>query len=91
MANNTTGNPWVLTDAASIKTTPIKIVFMEWIPNAEADDLTILDVGGNTIWDKDALGGGTAATERFAPGKAVKRNGFNLSVIDGGTLYVHVE
>lgn len=89
MPNNTTGNPWVLDTAAVITTNPLRIIYMEWIPNAAADDLTILDTGGNIIWDVDALTGGTAGKEIFAPSKAYVSNGFNLSVIDGGTLYVY--
>ena len=87
--NNTTGNPWVLDTAASIKTTPVKILRMEWIPNAAADDLTIIDVSGNTIWDRDALTGGTPGIEIF--NGPFRSNGFNLSVIDGGTLYVYIK
>ena len=91
MANNTKGNPWVLDTAAVIKTTPTTILGMEWFPNAADDDLTILDVGGNTIWDRDALTGGTAGSEKFTPAGKFKANGFNLSVIDGGTLYVYLK
>ena len=91
MANNTKGNPWILDTAASIQTTPVTILCMEWFPNASNDDLTILDVGGNTIWDRDALAGGTAGTEKFEPSRPFKANGFNLSVIDGGTLYVYIK
>ena len=91
MANNTAGNPWVLDTAASIKTTPVRILFMEWIPNAAANDLTIIDVSGNTIWDRDALAGGTPGIEAFVPPEMYTANGFNLSVIDGGTLYVYIK
>ena len=90
MANNTKGNPWVLDMAGSIKTSWVTINWMFWIPNAASDDLTILDVGGNTIWDVDALTGGIAGKEEFHLSKPYKANGFNLSVIDGGTLYVYI-
>ena len=91
MANNTTGNPWVLDTAANITTGKVKIIYMEWVPNAAANDLTIIDKAGNTIWDRDALTGGTAGMEKFQPPTGFRANGFNLSVIDGGTLYVYVE
>ena len=89
MANNKKGNPWILTDAENITSNPQKINYMEWIPNAAADDLTILDCAGNTIWDVDAIAPGTAGKEKFDPGEIYIANGFNLSVIDGGTLYVY--
>ena len=88
MANNISGNPWILDTAESIKTTPVKILYMEWVPNAAADDLTIVDVVGNVIWDRDALAGGTPGIETFPN---YRSNGFNLSVIDGGKLYVYIQ
>ena len=91
MSNDTTGNPWVLDTAASIKTTPVKITYMYWVPNAAANDLTIISVSGGTIWDMDALTGGTPGIEKFDPQDPYKANGFNLSVIDGGTLYVYIK
>jgi len=89
MANNTTGNPWVLDTAATISINPVPINYMEWVPGDAGDDLTITDIGGNTIWDRDALTGGNAGMEFFNPARAYKSNGFILSVIDGGTLYVY--
>lgn len=91
MANNTTGNPWILDTAGVITTQPVNVITMEWVPNAADDDLTINDTSGNVIWDRDALTGGTAGMEKFGPSKFFRANGFNLSVIDGGTLYVYVK
>ncbi len=90
MANNINGNPWILDSAAVIKTTPVNINTMEWIPNATSDNLTILDNAGNEFWDVDALTGGTAGKETFKLSRPIKVNGFNLSVIDGGTLRVYI-
>lgn len=89
MANDSTSNPWVLDTAAVIRTGPVKIKKMIYKPSASADDMTIIDNGGKTIWDVNALAAAEAGNEEFTIDDYVA-NGFNLSVIDGGTLYVYI-
>ena len=90
MANDTTANPWVLDTAGVISTGLVTILEMLYKPSAAADDLTVLDNGGKTIWDVNALAAAEVGNETFSvPGYTA--NGFNLSVIDGGTLYVWIK
>jgi hypothetical protein len=89
MANNLTGNPWVVTDAAVVTTGPVKILKAEWQEPTAGNDLTILDNSGNTIYDDNAIAGGTGI--RLEVKISGLMNGFNVSVIDGGTLYVYVQ
>jgi hypothetical protein len=90
MANNLTGNPLVVDTAAALISGMATILAMEWIPNAAADDLTVTDGTGKTIWDVDALTGGTAGKEKFPLDRFVC-TGLTVSVIDGGTLYVYIK
>lgn len=89
MANDITKNPWVLDTAADITAEKIVITKMVWKPNAAANDLTVLDHEGGTKWDVDALAAAPAGNEFFDIAEPMVFYGFNLSVIDGGTLYVY--
>ena len=93
MSNTYGSNHWVLDTAGTVGGTEesTNITLMEWVPNAAADDLTILDAEGIIVWDVNALTGGTAGKETFRPAKRHRVVGFNLSVIDGGTLTVYFE
>jgi len=91
MANAYTGNPWILDEAATIKTSGVSIQKMEWIPNAAADDLTVKDGAALIVWDVDALTGGTAGKEVIDFPGVLHINGFELDTIDGGTLYVYIK
>lgn len=90
MANNTTGRVWEIDTAAEIITNGmVKVIRMEWHPAAANNDLTIKDYAGTTIWDVDALAEAPAGVEVWDSGP-VSFRGFNVSVIDGGTLYVTI-
>ena len=89
MANNLTGNPWIIDTADTITTGPVYVVSAEWQEPTAADDLTIVDNSGNTIYDDNAIAGGTGIRLEVKLGGAVY-NGFIVSVIDGGTLYVYI-
>lgn len=90
MANVFANTHWALDTATADWTEPIKIKNMKWVPSAEADDLTILDGNDEVILDVNAAGAGeaNAVYMDFEGGKWFK--GFNLSVIDGGSLYVFI-
>ena len=90
MANNLTGNPWLITDAATITTGPVTVISAEWQEPTAADDLTIVDNSGNTIYDDNAIAGGSGIRLEVKIGGATY-NGFIVSVIDGGTLYVYIK
>ncbi len=90
MANVFAQNHWVLDTAVDATPDRIWIRKLRWVPSASADDLTILDKHDETIWDVDALAGGSAGTEELDFGSGGHSfPGFNLSVIDGGLLYVY--
>ena len=96
MANDLTGNPWII-DTAFDSTEiadwngPVRVQLMRWQEPTADDDLTITDNSGTTIFDENALAGGTGiSTEWGFGGNGVVFNGFNVTVIDGGTLYVYI-
>ena len=89
MANDLTGNPWIITDAAVCTTGPVYVVSAEWQEPTAADDLTILDNSGTIIYDDNAIAGGSGIRLEVKIG-GTTFNGFNVSVIDGGTLYVYI-
>ena len=92
MANNLTGNPWVITDAATVTTGLVRVLRMRWQEPTAADDLTITDGAGRTIFDDNAIAGGAGISlEWDFGGKGVLFDGFIVSVIDGGTLYVYIQ
>lgn len=90
MANSSNGNPWALDTAGAIRTTPVKVRKMIYKPAAAANDLTVIDNSSVTKWDVDALAAAPAGQESIDYGDGEWFDGFNLSVIDGGTLYVHI-
>ena len=88
MANDLKGSPYKIDTAAVITTGLIYIKKMVWQePSAAAEDLTILDNGGRTIWDENALAGGAGVSIEQDINQ--KCDGLNVSVIDSGTLYVY--
>ena len=88
MANNLTGNPWIIDTAATITTGLVTVTAAEWQEPTAADDLTITDNAGNTIYDDNAVAGGTGIRLEVKIANT-QFNGFIVSVIDGGTLYVY--
>ena len=92
MANDTTGNPWKLDTAAVIRTKPVTIKAMEWRPTTAGDDISVLANDGSEIWAFKALAADTNGGIDYKwPGDNITFSGFNLSVIDHGTLRVYVE
>jgi hypothetical protein len=89
MANVTTGGFWKLDTAAVIDTGIVHVANLIWdSPTAAEDDIVIEDNGGNLIWEMKAIAGGTGITYERSINAAC--NGFNLSTIDSGTLYVQI-
>ena len=95
MSNDTTGNPWTLDTAATIKTTPLRVMAMEWRPvTAAGDDLSVTDNGGSEVWTEKAIAVDSNGEISYnwplnAQGASV--NGFTLTTIDSGTLRVWVK
>ena len=92
MANDTTGNPWVLDTAAVIKTTPVKVKAMEWRPvTAGSDDLSVTDNSGHEVWTEKAIAVDSSGMISYVwPGEEQSCSGFTLTTIDSGTLRVWI-
>ena len=90
MANTLTGNTWRI-DTATITREPITIVGMVYKPAATSNDLTITDGNGDMLWDVDALAATPAGDQIYDQAEKVRKNGFIVTVIDGGVLWVEVE
>lgn len=93
MANSSTGNPWKLDTAATIKTGPVKILAMEWRATATGDDLLVSDNAGNEIWSEKAIAGDSSEQIPLQwplNGKGLSCSGFVLTTIDAGTLRVWI-
>jgi len=94
MANDTTGNPWVLDTAAVIKTTPVKVKSMEWRPvTAVGDDLAVQDNAAHELWTEKAIAvdsDGQLAYYWAQNGEGLSCGGFNLATIDSGKLRVWI-
>ena len=91
MANVYGGHQWILDTAHSAAIVGrIKLVKMEWVPAAAGDDLAVVDGASKAIWTvTNALTGGRAGVESIDFGGGRWFDGFKLSTIGGGTLYVY--
>ena len=93
MANDLTKNPWVLDTASStsIWDGPVYINKIDWVPAAANDDLVITDKNGGPIWSvTNALTGGRAGLESQDLRGNPPYQGFIISTLGGGTVYVYV-
>lgn len=90
MGNSYTGKPWTLDTAAVITTENVYIDHMVWTPTTDGDDLLVQAKDGSNIWKYKAIA--ADASEQIAYTKDIRDyvNGFTLTTIDNGTLYVHV-
>ncbi len=90
MANDTSASPWILDTAGTIRTGPVRVTKMEWRPNATDDDLQVSDHTGRAKWVVKALAPAQGGLELWESANGESFNGFQLTTIDGGTLYVWV-
>jgi len=96
MANAITGRVWALDTAGTIWTGPVFISRMDYHPNAADNDLVTKDTRGGAIWAPvRAIAGApnheTVGIETWInPSPEVPFEGFVLTTIDGGTLYVTI-
>jgi len=89
MANDITGRMWELDTAGVIYTDNITIRMITWDPDAAARTLTIIDNNGNKIIPTTtSIAASPAGRETFNFNEPIVRQGFNLSVLGGGTLNV---
>ena len=91
MANATAGNPWKLDTAAVISTRPVVITKLLWKdPTTDEHDIDCQANDGSEIWTFKAIASGTGITyETDFGAEGQTFSGFNLAVIDSGTLYVY--
>jgi len=83
-----TNSPYEVTTATVLTTKPIYVRQIVWQePSAAAEDLTILDKNGRTIWDENALAGGAGVSIEQDINQWC--DGLNVSVIDSGTAWIY--
>ena len=91
MANVYGHRQWILDTTGVISTDRIRVKKMEWVPNAANDDLAIVDNNSEEVWTvTNALTGGRAGVEVIDFSEGQDFEGFNLSTLGGGTLYVYL-
>jgi hypothetical protein len=90
MANSTNGNPWTLDGAATITTENVFVKYMIYTPTTDGDDLLVETNDGSDIWKFKAIAGDTNQQIQYRHDVDEYVNGFKLTTIDNGTLYVHV-
>jgi outer membrane protein assembly factor BamB len=92
VANNTTGNPWILDTAAVLSTNLVYVDKMVYIPNAADNDLIVEDNAGKVIWQVRAIAASanyeSVGMETFDG--PILCNGFEVATIDGGSLKVYL-
>jgi len=89
MANDTTGNPWVLDTAGVITTNPLHILRMVWTPTTDGDDILVTDNSGHYTWNLKAIAATTDQEIEYVKELGGSSNGLNLVTLDHGTLYVY--
>jgi len=95
MSNSTVANPWILDEADTVVAagTPIRIAKMVFYAATAGDDLAVTDGNGNAFWNVKAAAA-AADYEDYAgvpfefPGEYLEMDGFAISNIDGGYLWV---
>ena len=89
MANDTTGNPWVLDTAGVITTNPFVVKRMVWTPTTVSDDILVQDNSGGTVWSLKAIAADSNQGISYELVLDGSLNGLNLVTIDHGTLYIY--
>jgi len=89
MSNVTTGNVWKLDTTGVISTSPVYVKSIRYLPDAEADQLIILDNGGNEIWNHVAIAAGDDIDYWLEVNGSV--NGINLSTLStSGVVWIYI-
>lgn len=83
---------WKLDTTGTISIDKIRVRHMEWIPNAAGDDLLVSNSAGDVIWEvTNALAAALAGKEQTDWKKPHDIEGFVLTTLGGGTLYVWLD
>jgi hypothetical protein len=90
MANSYSGKPWTLDTAEVITTENVYITKMVYTPTTDGDDLSVTAKDGSNIWLFKAIAGDSSQQIEYVKDIDDYVNGFTLTTIDNGTLYVHV-
>lgn len=92
MANDVTGNPWVLDTAEDIDSGGM-LQMIEFHPAATTNDLDVQDAAGNQLYLVQSVTDAainlatTILKQEFDPPR--NTTGLYLKVIDGGKVYIH--
>jgi len=90
VANDTSRRPWALDTASIITTDKVRVNGMRWVSKSSTagDDLSVEDNNGEVVWESVANVTNNYVEEVvFNPPRDF--DGFELAVIDSGTLYVY--
>ena len=89
MANDLTGNPYLVDTAAVITKESVSVIRMVWeSPTTAAHTLDVVSNDGSKLWSTTAIAGGTGIVYEREFGFPC--SGINVVTIQSGTLYVYV-
>ena len=91
MANDTTGSVWTLDTPGVITAAPVYVRKIRWTPTTSGHDILIVDNGSANVWKLKALAGNADQAIEYEREINGYVNGFNLSTLDSGTVYVDVK
>jgi len=98
MANDITGNPWILDEDATTVVatgTKVKILKMMFYAGTAGDDLHVTDGAGKDFWRVRAAAAATNYEDYagipFDPPEPIVIDGMIIATIDGGALWVWVK
>lgn len=92
MANDLSGNPWIVDTAGVIAVDPLRVTKMRWHPNAADNDLLVSHGDGAVVWPIRAIAAASSNESvgceeiNFSPPFPFR--GLKVVSIDAGTLYV---
>ena len=91
MANDTSRNPWSIDTASATDLTTdwVNVRNLQWIgASAAAQECVVTDQNGQVIWRRLAQGANQDFETEFQGKYGRPINGFRVSTLGGGTLYV---
>jgi hypothetical protein len=91
MANQTTANPWRLDTPATITTDRVRVAKLRWVAEGASagDNVVVSDSAGRVFWEAVASGANQTSESDQFHGRAGDVEGFVLTTIQAGHLYVH--
>jgi hypothetical protein len=90
MANTLTGRMWVLDTAEAVTTEAVKVKSIRWVSESASagHNVVISDSDGKVLWEATAPGANQGESEII---ENWWKNGFTLTTLDSGKVYVAIE